>query len=149
MIQASADAVVPVPPAEAFAALTDLGHATWLPGIRSLRHVGGPTRGVGARYEVETGLLGRRLHGILVCTEAVTPERTVMTLEDGLQLSITATVAAAAGGSRVALTARYAVGGGIAGAAVERASAAPARREVARAVDDFVALFDHRAPAGE
>jgi carbon monoxide dehydrogenase subunit G len=147
VIEATADAVVPVPPAEAFAALTDLEHATWLPGIRSLRHVGGPPRGRGARYEAEIDALGRRLHGVLVCTEAVAPRRTVMALEDGLELSITGTVAPAAGGSRVELTARFAVGGGLAGRAIERASALPARRQVARAVEQLAAQFDHPGPS--
>ncbi len=145
MIELSADAVVRVPPSAAFAALTDLEHATWLPGVRGLRHVGGPLRGVGARYEAEIEILGRHLRGVLVCTEAVAPKRTVMAVEGGLQLSITGTVEPGAGGCRVGLAVSLAVGGGLAGLAIERASAAPARREVARAVEQFAAQLDHEA----
>ncbi len=145
MIEASADVTVPVRPQEAYEALIDLEHAGWLPGIRGLRHISGPTSGVGARYEVEAGLLGRHLRGVLVCTEAVTPKRTVMTLEDGLDLTIVATVTRVNGGCRVELIARYSVGSGIAAVAVERASAGAARREVARAVEQFAAQFARRA----
>jgi carbon monoxide dehydrogenase subunit G len=145
VIEASADVTVPVRPQEAYEALIDLEHAAWLPGIRGLRHIGGPTSGVGARYEVEAGLLGRHLRGVLVCTEAVSPKRTVMTLEEGLELTIVGTVARVNGGCRVELTARYSVGSGITAAAIERASAGPARREVARAVEQFAAQFARRA----
>jgi len=148
VIEASADVTVPVRAEEAYAALTDLEHADWLPGVRGLRHTGGPTQGVGARYEVEAGLVGRHLRGVLVCTEAVRPERTVMTLEDGLDLVITATVRGVRGGCRVMLTARYTVGNGLTGLALERASAGPARREVARAMEQFAAQFGRKAPAG-
>lgn len=141
MIEASADVVVPVAAADAYAAVTDLEGATWLPGVRRLHHVGGPLRGAGARFEVEASLVGRELRGVLVCTEAVAPERTVMALEEGLDLTIGATVARAGGGSRVTLTARYSVGSGLAARAVERASAGAARREVARAVERLAARW--------
>ena len=148
MIESSADVTVPVGRDEAYAALTDLEHADWLPGVNGLRHIGGPAQGVGARYEVEAGLVGRHLRGVLVCTEAVRPERTVMTLEDGLDLTITGTVGKVSGGCRVELTARYSVGNGITGLAIERASAGPARREVCRAVEHFAAQFGRKASAG-
>jgi carbon monoxide dehydrogenase subunit G len=148
MIESSADVTVPVGREEAYAALTDLEHADWLPGVKGLRHIGGPAQGVGARYEVEAGLVGRHLRGVLVCTEAVRPERTVMTLEDGLDLTITGTVGKVSGGCRVELTARYSVGNGITGLAIERASAGPARREVCRAVEHFAAQFGRKASAG-
>lgn len=148
VIEASADVTVPVGPAEAYAALTDLEHADWLPGVRGLRHIGGPAQGLGARYEVEAGLVGRHLRGVLVCTEAVPPERTVMALEEGLDLTIIATVAPVSGGCRVGLTARYSVGSGIAALAIERASAGPARREVSRAVEHFAAKFGRKTAAG-
>jgi carbon monoxide dehydrogenase subunit G len=148
MIESSADVTVPVGRDEAYAALTDLEHADWLPGVKGLRHIGGPAQGVGARYEVEAGLVGRHLRGVLVCTEAVRPERTVMTLEDGLDLTITGTVGKVSGGCRVELTARYSVGNGITGLAIERASAGPARREVCRAVEHFAAQFGRKASAG-
>jgi carbon monoxide dehydrogenase subunit G len=148
VIEASADVTVPVRTEEAYAALSDLGHADWLPGVKGLLHIGGPTQGVGARYEVEAGLVGRHLRGVLVCTEALSPKRTVMTLEDGLDLTITATVRPVSGGCRVELTARYSVGNGLTGLAIERASAGPARREVSRAVEHFAAQFGRKASAG-
>ena len=58
MIEARADVTVPVGPAHAFEALSDLEHADWLPAVRGLRHIGGPKRGKGARYEVEAGETG-------------------------------------------------------------------------------------------
>ena len=148
MIEASADVTVPVGAEEAYAALSDLRHADWLPGIKGLRHIGGPPLGLGARYEVEAGLVGRHLRGVLVCTEALPPERTVMTLEEGMDLIITATVRTVSGGCRVDLIARYSVGNGLTGLAIERASAGPARREVSRAVEHFAAQFGRKAPAG-
>jgi carbon monoxide dehydrogenase subunit G len=148
VIESSAEVTVPVGRDEAYAALTDLEHADWLPAVKGLRHIGGPAQGVGARYEVEAGLVGRHLRGVLVCTEAVRPERTVMTLEDGLDLTITGTVRKVSGGCRVLLTARYSVGNGITGLAIERASAGPARREVCRAVEHFAAQFGRKASAG-
>jgi carbon monoxide dehydrogenase subunit G len=148
MIDASAAVKVGVDPGEAYAALSDLEHATWLPGIRGLRHVGGPRQGAGSRYEVDVGLLGRQLHGILVCTEAVPPRRTVMSLEDGLDLTITGTVAPVGAGCRVEILARYSLAGGLPGRAIERASAGPARREVARAVEQLAEQLTRRARAG-
>ncbi len=148
VIEASADVVVPVGREEAYAALTDLEHAGWLPGVTGLLHIGGPAHGVGARYAVEAGMAGRHLRGVLVCTEAVHPERTVMTLEDGLDLTITGTVSRVRGGTRVMLTARYSVGNGLTSRAIERASAGTARREVSRSVEHFAAQFGRTAPAG-
>ena len=149
VIEASAGVTVPVGREEAFAALSDLEHADWLPGVKGLVHIGGPAQGVGARYEVEAGISGRHLRGVLMCTEAIRPERTVMTLEDGLDLTITGTVCPVSGGGcRVELTARYAVGNGLTGLAVERASAGAARREVCRAVEHFAAQFARKASAG-
>lgn len=148
VIEASADVTVPVGAAEAYAALSDLEHADWLPGVKRLRHIGGPAQGVGARYEVEAGLVGRHLRGVLACTEAHPPDRTVMTLEDGLDLVITATVRPVSGGCHVDLVARYSVGNGLTGLAMERASAGPARREVCRAVEQFAAQFGRKASAG-
>ena len=69
-----------------------------------------------------------------------------MTIEDGLDLTITATARPAGRGSRVTLTVRYSVGGGIAGRALERASAGTARREVARAMERFGAIFAPATP---
>jgi hypothetical protein len=146
VIEATADVTVPVGPEEAYAALSDLRHADWLPGVKGLRHIGGPVQGLAARYEVEAGLVGRHLRGVLVCTEALPPERMVMTLEEGLDLVITATVRGVSGGCRVDLSARYSVGNGLAGLAMERASAGPARREVCRAVEQFAAQFGRKAP---
>ena len=146
MIEASSDVTVPVRPPEAYAALSDLRHADWLPGVNKLRHIGGPAQGVGARYEVEAEVAGRSFSGVLACTEDLPPERTVMTIEDGLDLTVTATARPAGRGTRVMLTVRYSVGGGIAGRALERATAGLARREVARAMERFAATFTRAAP---
>ena len=145
MIEVSAGVSVGTDEEAAYAALTDLEHATWLPGVTRLRHLDGPAGGVGGRYRVEASMLGRHLEGVLVCTEAVRPQRTTVALEDGIELSITATVSAAAEGCRVELRSRYSVGGGFAGRAVERASALQARREVVRAAERFASQFDRAA----
>lgn len=143
MIDASADVTVPVPTKQAFAALSDLRNADWLPAVRGLRHLDGPETGLGARYEVEAGLVGKHLQGILVCEEFEAPTRMVVALEDGLDLRITATLTPVSGGCTLALQARYHVGGPF-GAAVERASAGAARREVGRAVETFAARFGRK-----
>jgi hypothetical protein len=148
MIEARADVTVPVSAREAYAAVIDLENADWLPGVRGLSHIGGPRTGVGARYEVEAGLVGRHLRGVLVCDEATPPKRIVMSLEEGLDLTITVNFKPVSGGCTVELIAEYSVGGGPFGAAVERASAGAARREVARAVEQFAAQFGRKPPAG-
>ena len=148
MIEARADVTLPVPPAEAFAAATDLRHADWLPAVRGLRHAGGPETGVGARYEVEVGMVGRHLRGILVCRESDAPTRALYALEDGLDLSIVIQIAPLAGGCRLEVIAKYAVGGGPLGGAVERATVGAARHEVARAVENLAARFGRKSLAG-
>lgn len=148
MIEARADVTLPVPPAEAFAAVTDLRHADWLPAVRGLRHVGGPETGVGARYEVEVGMIGRHLRGVLVCRESEAPTRALYALEEGLELTIVIAIAPQRGGCRLEVTARYAVGGGPFGGAVERATAGAARHEVARAVENLAARFGRKSLAG-
>lgn len=148
MIEARADVTLPVQPAEAFAAATDLRQADWLPAVRGLRHVGGPEAGVGARYEVEVGIIGRHLRGVLVCRESEAPVRALYALEDGMELTIAITVHPLTGGCRLDLAARYAVGGGPLGGAVERATAGAARHEVARAVENFAARFGRKTLAG-
>lgn len=145
VIEARADASVPAPPAIVFAAATDLSGATWLPAVRGVHRVPGSPTGVGARYEVEVGIIGRHLSGVLVCRELVPPRRAVYTLDEGIDLTITLTVAPLAGGSRIDLVARYSVRGGPLGAAVERASAGAARREVGRAVEQLAAGFGRRS----
>ncbi len=144
MIDARADVTVPVGADEAFAAAADLENADWLPAVRGLRHIGGPTSGLGARYEVEAGLVGRHLQGVLVCDEFEPPSRMVVTLEDGLDLTITLTVTPVSGGCSIELEARYSISGAFGGAA-ERASAGAARREVGRAVENFAARFGRKA----
>jgi carbon monoxide dehydrogenase subunit G len=146
MIDAHASVTVPVDVEEAFAAVTDLEHADWLPTVRGLRHVGGPRTGLGARYEVEVGLVGRHLQGILVCSDFVPPTSMELVLEDGLDLTITVTLVAVSGGCTLDLEADYSVGGAL-GGAVERASAGAARREVARAVENFAARFGRKQPS--
>jgi hypothetical protein len=148
MIEARADVALPVAPAEAFSAATDFDHADWLPAVRGLRHAGGPKAGVGARYEVEVGIIGRHLRGVLVCREYDSPARAMYELEDGMELRIVIAVRPLSGGCKVELTARYAVSGGPFGGAVERATAGAARHEVARAVETFAARFGRKTLAG-
>ncbi|HSP64982.1 MAG TPA: SRPBCC family protein [Candidatus Deferrimicrobium sp.] len=140
MIEASATATLPVPPERAFAVVSDIPNADWLPAVRGVRHMGGPKRGVGARFEVEAGLVGRHLRGVLLVKEMVEPKKIVLVLEEGLDLTITIEVSPARGGSNLRVEARYSVGGAF-GGAVERASQLPARREVARAVEQLAARF--------
>lgn len=137
---------MPEQPDAVFAAATDLDHADWLPAVRRLRRVAGSPQGVGARYDVEVGLVGRHLSGVLVCRELQPPARAVYALEEGMDLTITLTVRSVAGGSVLELVGRYAVGGGPFGGAVERASAGAARREVARAVEQLTARFGRKVP---
>ena len=101
MIETSADVTLPVPPEEAFAVVADIEHADWLPAIRRLRHISGPSGGVGARYEVEAGLVGRHLRGVLVCTELTPPKHMVLTLEEGLDLTLEVTIRKVVGGCTV------------------------------------------------
>lgn len=140
MIEASATATLPVPPKRAFAVVSDISNADWLPAIRGVRHLGGPKRGVGARFEVEAGLVGRHLRGVLLVKEMDEPRKMVLVLEEGLDLTVTIEVSPARAGSKLRVEARYTVGGAF-GGAVERASQLPARREVARAVEQLAARF--------
>lgn len=144
MVNASADVTLPVDPGEAYAAILDLEDADWLPGVRRLRHIGGPREGEGARYEVEAGILGRHLRGVLTCTDATKPKQVVVELEEGLDLKITAKIRKVSGGCHLELAARYSVGGGPLGGVAERASQGAARREVARAVEQFAARFGRK-----
>ena len=145
VIEARATATMPVPADEVFEAATDLEHADWLPAVRGLRRLAGSTDGVGARYAVEVGLIGRHLSGVLVCRELDPPRRARYVLEDGMDLTITIGVTSTSGGSFLELVAAYSVGGGPLSGAVERASAGAARREVARAVEQFAARFGRKA----
>ena len=140
MIEASATATLPVPAKAAFAVVSDISNADWLPAVRGVRHLGGPKRGVGARFEVEAGMVGRHLRGVLLVKEMDEPRRMVLVLEEGLDLTITIEVTPARAGSRLRVEARYSVGGTF-GGAVERASQPAARREVARAVEQLAARF--------
>jgi carbon monoxide dehydrogenase subunit G len=140
MIEASASATLPVPAARAFAVVSDISNADWLPAVRGVRHVGGPTRGVGARFEVEAGLVGRHLRGVLLVKEMDEPRRMVLVLEEGLDLTVTVELTPARVGCTLRVEARYSVGGAF-GGAVERASQPAARREVARAVEQLSARF--------
>ena len=125
MIETRADVTLPVPPEEAFAVVADIEHADWLPAIRRLRHISGPSGGVGARYEVEAGLIGRHLRGVLVCTELTPPKRMVLTLEEGLDLTLEVTIRKVVGGCTVVMSARYSVSGRPFAGAVELASQRP------------------------
>jgi len=143
VIEATSDVTLPVRPEDAYDAVADLEHASWLPAVRGLRHVGGPRTGVGSRYEVEVGFVGRHLRGVLVCREAERPRRVVVELEKGLELRITVDVVPVSGGCQVSITARYSVGGPL-GGAVERASQGAARHEVARAAEQLAARFGRK-----
>jgi carbon monoxide dehydrogenase subunit G len=145
VIEARATATMPVPADEVFDAATDLEHADWLPAVRGLRHLARSPQGVGARYEVEVGLIGRHLSGVLVCRELDRPRRAAYALEEGMDLTIRISVTPTSGGSTLELVAAYSVGGGALSGAVERASAGAARREVARAVEQFAARFGRKA----
>lgn len=145
VIEARATATMPVPADEAFDAATDLEHADWLPAVRGLRRLEGSPVGVGARYAVEVGLIGRHLSGVLVCRELDPPRRARYVLEEGMDLTITIAVTPTSGGCTLELVAAYSVGGGPLSGAVERASAGAARREVARAVEQFAARFGRKA----
>src|SRR5439155_20671447 len=101
MVEARSDVILPVSPEAAFAAVSDLDHADWLPAVRGVRHIGGPSGGVGARYEVEAGFVGRHLRGVLVWRELRPPRRLVMVLEEGRYLTIPGGVGAAGGGGTV------------------------------------------------
>jgi carbon monoxide dehydrogenase subunit G len=140
MIEASATASLPVSADEAFAVVSDISNADWLPAVRGVRHIGGPKRGVGARFEVEAGMVGRHLRGVLLVREVDAPRRMVLVLEEGLDLTVTVDLTPARAGCTLRVEARYTVGGAF-GGAVERASQPAARREVARAVEQLAAHF--------
>ncbi len=140
MIEARADATVPATPDAVFASATDLERADWLPAVRRLRRLDS-TAGVGARYAVEVGLIGRHLSGVLVCRVFEPPRRAVYALEEGLDLTITLEVRPQLGGSLLELRASYALPRGPLAPAIERASAGAARREVGRAVEQLAARF--------
>jgi carbon monoxide dehydrogenase subunit G len=144
MIETRAEVTLPVPPEEAFAVIADIEHADWLPAIRRLRHIGGPSGGVGARYEVEAGLVGRHLRGVLVCRELTPPKRLVLSLEEGLDLTLEVNVRKVGGGCSVVMSARYSVTGRPFAGAVEMASQGAARRETARACEQLAAKFGRK-----
>jgi|SRR5450759_2506627 len=140
MIEASATAKLPVPAATAFAVVSDLSNADWLPAVRGVKHIGGPKNGVGGRFEVEAGMVGRHLRGVLLLKELEAPRRMVLVLEEGLDLTVTIDLKPLRAGCEVRVEARYSVGGAFGGVA-ERASQPAARREVARAVEQLSARF--------
>jgi Polyketide cyclase / dehydrase and lipid transport len=144
MIETRADVTLPVTPEEAFAVIADVEHADWLPAIRRLRHISGSSGGVGARYEVEAGLVGRHLRGVLVCTELTPPKHMVLTLEEGLDLTVEVTIRKVTGGCSVVMSARYSVSGRPFAGALELASQGPARRETARACEQLAARFGRK-----
>ena len=149
MVETHSDVTLPVPPEEAFAVVSDVEHADWLPAVRRLRHIGGPERGEGARFEVEVSFLGKRLRGVLACDEFDEPKRMVLALEEGFDLAISATVRPVRGGCSVEIGARYSIGGGPLSRAVEMSSLGPARRETARACEQLAARFGRRAGVGQ
>jgi carbon monoxide dehydrogenase subunit G len=140
MIKASAAATLPVSAQRAFDVVSDIADADWLPAVRGVRHVGGPKGAVGERFEVEAGLVGRHLRGILLVEQMDPPKRMVLVLEEGLDLTITIDVKPVRAGCELSVEAVYSVGGAF-GGAVERASQPAARREVARAVEQLAARF--------
>lgn len=144
MIETQADVILPVSPEEAFAVIADVEHADWLPAIRRLRHIGGPPGAIGARYEVEAGLVGRYLRGVLVCKELTPPKRMILILEEGMDLTLEVNVRKVGGGCSVTMAARYSVTGRPFAGAVEMASQLPARRETARACEQLAARFGRK-----
>jgi len=144
MVEARARVHLPVEASKAFAVASDLDHADCLPLLRRIRLVEGSGRGVGSRFEAEANIAGRRLRRILVCREWDEPRRAVFSLEEGMDLDIILTLEPATDGCDLELGARYHVGGGMAGRMVERASAAPARREACRAVGRLAERFGSR-----
>jgi hypothetical protein len=68
----------------------------------------------------------------------------VLTLEEGLDLTLEVTVKKVAGGCSVAMSARYSVTGRPFAGAVEMASQGPARRETARACEQLAARFGRK-----
>jgi carbon monoxide dehydrogenase subunit G len=148
MIQARAGATVPASADEVFSVATDLDNATWLPAVRGLHRIAGSPDGIGARYDVEVGLVGRHLHGVLVCRELDPPRNAVFALENGMDLTIKVSVSDVPGGAGLELVAEYSVGGGPFSAAMERATGGAARREVARAVEQLAARFGRKAGRG-
>jgi carbon monoxide dehydrogenase subunit G len=95
---------------------------------------------VGARFEVEAGLVGRHLRGVLMVKTLEEPHLMVLVLEEGLDLTVNVELTPARAGCKLRVEARYSVGGAF-GGAVERASQPAARREVARAVEQLAARF--------
>ncbi|HEX6539100.1 MAG TPA: SRPBCC family protein [Candidatus Dormibacteraeota bacterium] len=149
MVETHSDVTLPVPPEEAFEVISDLEHADWLPAVRSLRHIDGPTLAPGSRFAVEVGFLGKRLKGVLVCQEIDAPRRLALKLEEGFDLTITVDVRPVRGGCSVEIGARYTIGGGPLSRAVEMSSVGPARRETARACEQLAARFGRRAEVGQ
>src|SRR6202166_2832041 len=147
MIETRAEVTLPVPPEEAFAVVADIEHADWLPAIRRLRHISGPSGGVGPRYEGEAGLVGRHRRGVLVCSELIPPKRMVLTLEEGLDLTVEVTIRKVVGGCTVVMSARYSLSGRPFAGAVGLGSQGPARRETARACEQLAARFGRKTRA--
>ena len=145
MVEARADTILPVPASQAFEEATDLTRADWLPTVRRLRHIGGPVRGVSARYEAEVDVPGHRLHGVLVCRELEAPRRAVYALESGLHLTIVVVAHPVDLGCRLELRVSYSVGG-FGGWAVERTTIGPVRRAVGQALTTLAARLQGRAP---
>lgn len=143
MVKVSAEATLPVGQQQAFDTACDLDRADWLPSIRRLHHIAGPVRGRGARYDVEVGMFGKHLEGVLVCTEFISPRRIVCEIEEGLDLEVVLEFSSIGGGCTMKITASYSIGGAF-GGAVEMASERPARHEVARAVEQFAAQFGRK-----
>lgn len=138
MVEADASVTLPVPPAKAFAALADIEHASWLPGVKSIRKIKGTRKG--ATYAVQVSVVGKQFDGVLECTEWTEPSRLAFRLKDSLKLDIVADVSPVDGGSIVALTARYSVPG-LMGGAIEKTTIGAVRREVARSIESFAAQF--------
>jgi hypothetical protein len=72
----------------------------------------------------------------------------VLSLEDGLDLTLEVTIRPVVGGCSVAMSARYSVGGGPFAGAMEMASQGPARRETARACEQLAARFGRKDNVG-
>ena len=68
----------------------------------------------------------------------------VLTLEEGLDLTVEVTIRKVVGGCTVVMSARYSLSGRPFAGAVELASQGPARRETARACEQLAARFGRK-----
>ncbi len=137
-------ATLPASAEKVFARAVDLSKADWLPSVSGIQHVGGAASGVGAQYSVLVHFMGHDSESLLTCTKFDPPRQAVFSVDEGMKLTLQLEVIPVEGGSELALTLSYRVGGGPFGAMAEKASEPAARHEVSRAVEAFAANFRRR-----